>query len=50
MYFSYGDRKLNDFLLTTNAATTKQRKNENLHALYSMLEYCEEPYKCRREM
>ena len=26
------------------------RKKENLHALYSMLEYCEEPYLCRRMM
>jgi bloom syndrome protein len=26
------------------------RKNENLHALYSILEFCEEPHQCRRKM
>ena len=33
-----------------NHDNTKNRKNENLHALYSILDYCEEPYICRREM
>lgn len=26
------------------------RKNENLHALYKILEFCEEPYLCRRKI
>jgi bloom syndrome protein len=29
---------------------TLQRKNENLHALYSILDYCEETFVCRRQM
>lgn len=50
MYYSYGDRKRNDFFIVTNRDNTSGRKNENLHALYSILEYCEEPYICRRKM
>jgi superfamily II DNA helicase RecQ len=50
LYFAYGDRKLNDFLIVTNSSSTGQRKKENLHALYSILEYCEETYLCRRKM
>ena len=34
----------------TNSASTGARKKENLHALYSILEYCEETYLCRRKM
>ena len=26
------------------------RKNENLHALYKIIEFCEEPYLCRRKI
>jgi bloom syndrome protein len=26
------------------------RKNENLHALYKIIEFCEEPYLCRRKV
>ena len=29
---------------------TKARKHENLYALYKMLEFCEEPYLCRRKV
>lgn len=48
LYYSYGDRKRNDYFIVTNHDNTKNRKNENLHALYSILDYCEEPYNCRR--
>lgn len=34
----------------TNHDNTKNRKNENLHALYSILDYCEEPFLCRRKI
>lgn len=44
LYYSYGDRKRNDYFIVTNHDNTKNRKNENLHALYSILDYCEEPY------
>lgn len=50
LYYSYGERKRNDFFIVTNKDNTSGRKNENLHALYSILEYCEEPYICRRKM
>lgn len=50
MYYSYSDRKRNDFFIVSNRDNTGGRKNENLHALYSILEYCEEPYICRRKM
>ena len=49
LYYSYGDRKLMDFFIA-NGSNTGVRKKENLHALYSMLEYCEEPFLCRRMM
>jgi bloom syndrome protein len=50
LYYAYGDRKRNDFFIVTNNDNTRTRKNENVHALYSILEYCEEPYFCRRLM
>jgi len=50
LYYSYNDRKRNDFFIVTNHDNTKNRKNENLHALYSILEYCEEPFICRRKI
>lgn len=50
MYYSYSDRKRNDFFICSNNHTTGARKRENLYALYSILEYCEEPYLCRRQM
>lgn len=33
-----------------NHDNTKNRKNQNLHALYSILDYCEEPFECRRKL
>eukprot|EP00347_Sterkiella_histriomuscorum_P002099 403369477 len=50
LYYQYGDRKRNDFFILTNNDNTRTRKNENVHALYSILEYCEEPYYCRRQL
>ena len=50
LYYSYNDRKRNDFFICNNTDNTKVRKNENLHALYSILAYCEEPYQCRRKI
>jgi RecQ zinc-binding len=32
----------------TNNGSSNARKNENVHALYAMLAYCEETYLCRR--
>jgi superfamily II DNA helicase RecQ len=34
----------------TNKDNTSGRKNENLLALYKILEFCEEPYLCRRKI
>lgn len=50
LYYTYGDRKRNDFFIITNQGSSGQRKNENVHALYAILDYCEEPYLCRRKM
>jgi bloom syndrome protein len=50
MYYQYSDRKRNDFFILTNQGSSGSRKNENLHALYSILDYCEEPHLCRRKM
>ena len=49
LYYSYADRKTNDFFLATGT-NSNGRKKQNLHALYSILEYCEEPFLCRRKM
>ena len=29
---------------------TDERQAENMHALYAIIAYCEEPYLCRRKM
>ena len=50
LYYQYNDRKLNDFFIVNNHQSSNQRKNENIHALYSILDYCEEPYVCRRKL
>jgi len=50
LYYDYNDRKRNDFFIVTNSASSGVRKKENLRALYSILEYCEEPYLCRRKL
>ena len=49
LYYNYQDRKLNDFFIC-QGQNTAVRKKENLGALYTMLEYCEEQYLCRRFM
>ena len=50
LYYAYGDRKRNDYFIVNSTHTDKVRKNENLHALYSILNYCEEPFICRRKL
>ena len=47
-YYSYGERKKLDWLLITNSSSSKVRKNEQLMFLYRILDFCEEPYICRR--
>ena len=49
LYYEYNDRKRHDYMIGV-AHNTGARKKENLHGLYSMIEYCEEPYNCRRKM
>jgi hypothetical protein len=41
---------MNDFFIINNHDNTKKRKEENVQALYSILEYCEEPFICRRKI
>lgn len=50
LYYSYKDRSRYDYLIVTHRDQTKERKNENLHGLYSILNYCEELNVCRRQM
>eukprot|EP00347_Sterkiella_histriomuscorum_P003511 403364021 len=50
LYYSYADRKRLEFFIISNTENTAGRKNENLHALYKILEFCEEPYLCRRKI
>ena len=50
LFYSYGDRSLNDWFIVNNRESNGRRKNENLHALYSILDYCEEPFTCRRKL
>lgn len=50
LYYSYSDRKRLEYFIISNKDNTMGRKNENLHALYKILEFCEEPYLCRRKI
>lgn len=50
LYYTYSDRKRNDFFIVANKDNTSGRKIENLYALYSILDYCEETNVCRRKM
>ena len=47
LYYQYSDRKTQDFFITGGGGSGV-RKKENVFALYSILDYCEEPYLCRR--
>ena len=49
LYYNYSDRRLSDFFISVGT-NSGARKKENLNALYFMLQYCEEPYLCRRMM
>mmetsp|Transcript_1659 Transcript_1659/g.1592 ORF Transcript_1659/g.1592 Transcript_1659/m.1592 type:complete len:102 (+) Transcript_1659:91-396(+) len=46
LYYSYGDRKRSDFFIATSHEYTKHRKDENSMAMYSIMQYCEEPFDC----
>ena len=50
LYYDYNERRRNDYFNITNNSSSGVRKKENVRALYSILEYCEEPYLCRRKM
>ena len=50
LYYDYNDRKRNDYFIVSNSESSKVRKKENLRALYSILEYCEDSVMCRRKM
>ena len=49
LYYSYADRRRNDYFIVTGD-NSNNRKNQNLSALYSILNFCEEPYVCRRKL
>jgi superfamily II DNA helicase RecQ len=50
LYYSYADRKRLEHFIVTNTDNTMGRKNENLQGLYKIIEFCEEPYLCRRKV
>lgn len=50
LYYKYADRSLYDFFIVANDVSSSRRKTENIHALYSILDYCEEPFSCRRQI
>ena len=52
LYYNYGDRKMLDFfIMNTNegSSASPARKEENIHNLYKMLDYCEEKVVWRRQ-
>ena len=50
LYYKLGDRRRYDYFMLNTDENTMARKYENLHALYSIMNYCEEPYICRRKL
>ena len=50
LYYNYSDRSSNDFFIVANEHSSKARKNEVLQGLYSILDFCEEKYECRRKL
>lgn len=50
LYYNYTDRKRSDYFVVTGDEKTMKRKSENLNALYSIIDYCEEPNICRRKL
>ena len=47
LYYQYSDRSFTDYHIATKEPGPKRK---SLQALYSILEYCEERYVCRRKM
>ncbi|CAI2366332.1 unnamed protein product [Moneuplotes crassus] len=50
LFYDYNDRRRLEFFIVVNKKTTPERKNENLHSIYKMMEFCEEPFRCRRKL
>ena len=49
LYYNYSNRSTNDFFIAMDKSSGN-RKEEKALALYAMIEYCEEPFLCRRVM
>jgi bloom syndrome protein len=51
LYYNYGDRKLLDWFIMNNSTTSSnERKEENMHNLYKMIDYLEESILWRRKL
>lgn len=46
LYYKYADRGFVDFFLSSD----NQNSSRALFGLYNILQYCEEPYECRRKL
>jgi len=51
LFYSYMDRKMQDFfIMNPTTISTEERKEENIHNLYKMLDYLEEAVLWRRKL
>ena len=51
LYYNYGDRRLLDwFIIKSQTVSSNNRKEENLHSLYKMIDYLEEKCEWRRKL
>ena len=50
LYYNYNDRRRLEYFIVSNNETTMERKNENLHSIYKMMEFWEEPLRWRRKL
>jgi RecQ family ATP-dependent DNA helicase len=50
LFYCYNDRRRLEYFIVSNKETSMERKNENLHSIYKILEFWEEPLRCRRKL
>ena len=48
LYYEYSDRSTLDWFIKNNEFIDHEREHENINSLYSILNYAEDPYECRR--
>ncbi|OQS54220.1 rqh1 [Ecytonucleospora hepatopenaei] len=50
LYYSYGDTKIHEFLISGSANTSKEQKTRLRNELQKVIEYCQNKTICRRKM